>query len=166
MRWLGERLGYRAPEDWYAAKREDFCHNNGGHCLTHYRFSLALAAMDLFPDFAWQEWKFQRVPPGFWQKAKNRRRYVEWLGQRLGIQQLEDWQQVRRSKFCENYGGSLLFLIGTHQDLLRECFPDLDLPNRKKGPEVAGCALPAPAALATSKEAATADVAPLDHPDP
>ncbi|MGA2068396.1 MAG: hypothetical protein ABSG86_25710 [Thermoguttaceae bacterium] len=141
MRWLGKRLGYRGPEDWYAVNREDFVHSGGGECLKHYHGSPALAAMDLFPDFVWQEWKFQRTPVGFWHRAENRRRYVEWLGRRLGIQRPDDWQRVRSVSFLENYGGTLLFLFGSHRDLLRECFPDLDLPDRKAGREVARRAL-------------------------
>jgi hypothetical protein len=36
-------------------------------CLKkHYRGSPVLAAMDLFPNFAWEEWKFQKLFGGFW----------------------------------------------------------------------------------------------------
>ena len=31
------------------------------------------------------EWLLANVPGGFWSKAKNRKRYVRWLGKQLGI---------------------------------------------------------------------------------
>jgi hypothetical protein len=99
MRWLRQRLGCRQPEDWYAVRQEDFVANFGRECIKHYRMSPALAAMDLFPGYAWQEWKFQKTPSGFWHRPENRKRYVQWLGERLGFRRPADWRQVRWQQF-------------------------------------------------------------------
>ena len=126
MRWLGARLGYRRPEDWYAARGKDFRSNFGGYCLTFYHGSPALAAMDLFPKHRWQQWKFPKVPCGFWHQAENRRRYLEWLGRQLGFRRPEDWRRVRWADFTENYGAGLLWYFGSHLDVLRDRWPEID----------------------------------------
>ena len=43
-------------------------------------------------------WLYGPVPPGFWDLAENRLRYVEWLGDQLGFTQLEDWYRVVRQE--------------------------------------------------------------------
>jgi len=133
MRWLAERLGYRKPEDWYASVREDFTRNFGGECVKFYRGSPALAAMDLYPNFPWEEWKFLRVPRGFWYKLENRKRYLQWLGKKLGYKRLEDWYRVRGADFAHNYAGGLLMMYGSAVDLLRDCFPELDWGRQSVG---------------------------------
>jgi hypothetical protein len=34
MRWLGKRLGYKKPEDWYQVSADDFKKNHGGALLS------------------------------------------------------------------------------------------------------------------------------------
>jgi hypothetical protein len=123
MRWLGELLGYHRPEDWYAVQREDFTANSGGECLKHYHGSPALAVMDLFPKHNWQEWRFRRVPSGFWHRRENRQRYLRWLIKRLGVRSLEDWMNVRTVDFANNCGGGLTWMFGSPHKLLRSCPP-------------------------------------------
>lgn len=33
----------------------------------------------------WHEWKFSCVTKGYWKTHSNRRRYLEWLGNKLGF---------------------------------------------------------------------------------
>ncbi len=81
---------------------------------------------DLLAHRNWCEWRFARVPLGFWDSAENRSRYVKWLGTRLGYRTPEDWCYVRRSDFLNNCGGGLLAGLGSYVDLLREGVPELD----------------------------------------
>lgn len=122
MDWLGERIGVRQPDDWYAVTVNDFKAHRGRQFLKLYRNSPLAAVKHLYPDHDWQEWRFARVPFGYWRKAKNRRRYIQWLGEQLGIKKQADWRQVRRSDFLRLCGGGLLeTLHASYFDLLAEC---------------------------------------------
>ena len=126
MRWLGKRLGYRRPDDWYKVKLTDFTENYGRPLVRRYRDSAAATVMAIVPRKRWHEWMFTRVPPGFWDDFDNRKRYIKWLGKRLGYRRTADWAGVRRSDFNGNFGGSLIGMYPAYRDLLKECFPDWD----------------------------------------
>jgi hypothetical protein len=130
--WLGEQLGYGDWTDWYSLKGDDFRRNFGGECLKYYG-SPAAAVKDLFPEHPWCEWKFARVPRAFWRRVENRRRYTHWLGETLGLRRPTDWRRVRARDFKANCGGGLLVVsLRTYRDLVRECFPRLDLDRRRR----------------------------------
>ena len=120
------RLGYRCLDDWYRVKRSDFIKNYGLMLVRCYRSSASAAVTDLIARREWCEWKFTRVPPGFWDSVENRRRYVRWLGKQLGYLRQEDWRQVRWRHFYDNYGGSLIMMCRDVWGLLEECFPQWD----------------------------------------
>lgn len=126
MKWLGQRLGFQCLDDWYGVTRKNFRENSGGMLLRRYRDSVAATVIDLIPRRQWCEWKFTRVPPGFWDHLENRRRYVLWLGKQLGFRCAADWSQVRKRHFDEHCGGSLVGMYHSMGDLLEECFPDWD----------------------------------------
>jgi hypothetical protein len=130
MKWLGGQLGYQRANDWYDIRIEDFKEHKGQSLLSRYHRSPALAVVNLVPNREWHEWKFRRVPYGFWEDPANRQRYVKWLGKRLRIRRLDDWFQVGKEDFQENYGGTLMLMYGSHTEVLRECVPELnDLPQ-------------------------------------
>jgi len=126
MRWLGKRLGYRRLDDWYRVTYWDFTRNHGKTLLRRYRNSPAAAVMALLPRSQWCEWKFTRVPPEFWDRIENRRRYVKWLGGQLGYRRRADWARVRRKDFVAHFGGALIVRYRSCRDLLAECFPQWD----------------------------------------
>lgn len=124
--WLGKRLGYKHPDDWYRLKGDDFKNNHGRMLLRRYRSSVAEVVMDLLPRRNWCEWKFTRVPPGFWNHIENRRRYILWLGKHFRCRRAKDWLRVRCKDFYDHCGGSLVIRYHSHWDLLEECIPEWD----------------------------------------
>ncbi len=111
--WLGSELGYRTREDWYRTTKSDF-NNRGGAGLIQlkYRSSVAQALKDRFPDVEWCEWLLEKVPQRFWHDKRNCRRYLDWLGPRLGFKRREDWYQITSDAFKENAGAGLLQTYG------------------------------------------------------
>ena len=126
MRWLAEVLGIAQPDDWYRVTCKDFFRHSGRELLKLYGNSTAMAVMDLIPRQDWCEWRFHCVPGGFWRKAENRRRYMQWLGKQLNFRRAEDWLRVRRRHFTDHCGGGLLAEFDSHVRLLREYLPQLD----------------------------------------
>ena len=109
MRWLGKQLGYKKKEDWYQISKQDFHRNFGGGMLANfYEDSPQKAVIDFLPGNDWKEWLFRSTPQGFWKKKENRKAYMDWLGEQLGLKSVDDWYGVSRSHFHTNHGGGLL----------------------------------------------------------
>jgi hypothetical protein len=128
LRWLGNRLGFKQPEDWYQLKQRDF-HRNCGEYFVYYQNGSIQAAKDLYPNYPWKEWMFSSVPKGFWGVPENQHRYMAWLGEQLGFKKPEDWRHVRRKDFSNNYGNRLVNRYRTLNNLLRHLLPDFDWDN-------------------------------------
>jgi hypothetical protein len=139
LRWLGKRLGYRRPEDWYAIRFQDFVDHGGRECLKSYHLSPALAVKDLFPGHYWEEWRFPRVSRGFWNRLENRQQYLRWLGKQLGIRRLEDWLHVQGADFVRHCGGGLLHMMGSPYEVLRTSLPPLRETAKGGGRSKAAC---------------------------
>jgi hypothetical protein len=123
MTWLGERLGFKSIADWYSVTFDDFRANYGTQFLKLYNQSPVAAVMDCFPKHAWNEWMFPRVPVGFWDKLANRKRYLRWLGKKLGFKRPQDWHRVRWEDFMANCGGGLLAEYRSCPEVLKGCIP-------------------------------------------
>ncbi len=113
MQWLGEVLGFKKPEDWYKITQKDFDRHKGVRFLSYYQNSPSVAVMDYLPEYEWKEWLFNNAPNNFWNKPDNRRRYMQWLGEKLSFRKPEDWYRVTKKDFESNKGGG--FLAGYYQ---------------------------------------------------
>jgi hypothetical protein len=126
LAWLGERLGYAQPDDWYAVTIHDFHRNHGKGLMPYYQSSPVRAVMDLIPRRDWCEWKFGQIPMGFWDLPENRRRYFRWLGKELGFRSPEDWYRIQLGDIVSRHGSSLRTRFSSFHDLLRDVLPELD----------------------------------------
>lgn len=120
MKWLAEQLNFKKLDDWYQVTRTDFEKHFGNQFMKHYNGSPLAAVLDCFPDHVWFEWKFARVPAGFWKKRINRERYLNWLEEKLQIRNPADWGQIRRADLKNNFGGGLLAMYGSIDKLLKK----------------------------------------------
>jgi len=132
MAWLAEQLGIRAPEDWYAVTRDDFKANAGDQFLKLYNGSPFHAIRAFIPTYPWKEWLFSRVPFHFWHHPENRRRYLRWLGKKLGFTKPADWRGVRLHHFQENGGAGFIARYNSHLDVLEEYLPGIDWAASRK----------------------------------
>lgn len=110
--WLGKQLGFKRFEDWYAIDSRKIKSNYGGGFLSRFDGRPTAAVMSCMPEYEWREWMFSEVPTGFWQDPNNRRRYLEWLGKKLGFKKHEDWYRLGSDDLRANYGYGLLKLFG------------------------------------------------------
>lgn len=73
----------------------------------------------------WYPWLFKKTPNGVWNSQGTVRRYMEWLGDQLGIEGQEGWYHLKPTHLQQHCGGTLLLLYSTNiPRLLQETFPE------------------------------------------
>ena len=109
MSWLGEKLGYKSPEDWHAITTKDFHENKGAGFLSIcYGDSPQKAVREYLPDLPEAPWLFSSVPQHYWHDAENRMSYLKWLGEKLGFRTSSDWFRLSSADFHKKRGRGLL----------------------------------------------------------
>lgn len=74
--------------------------------VNHYG-NMIKALADLRPNHLWTPWMFkeyEKAPRNFWGDPKNQRDYLQWLGPRVGFNTMEDWYNVSKEIFRNNFG--------------------------------------------------------------
>ena len=112
MKWLGEKLGYTKPEDWFGLTQK-LIEANSGVTLLNKKFKgspaeMVMALADQAPEGGWRPWLFGGVPKGFWDEEANQKAYMKWLGEKLGYTKPEDWFGLTKNLIKANRGGWLL----------------------------------------------------------
>jgi hypothetical protein len=67
--------------------------------------NLAKAIMKQYPEHGWEEWKFGRTTPGFWDNLANQKRFFQWFEAKNHIATLDDWYNFSASDVIAE-GGS------------------------------------------------------------
>ncbi len=125
LKWLGKRLGYRRPTDWFGIKRSDFAQNHGYVIVDEWKGDFTRAIRELYPKLECEPWMLKRIPHGsFWDKQPNRRRYLTWLAKRLGIKRPADWYQVRIADLRRHYGKGLIHKLQSVAAIVPDAFPE------------------------------------------
>jgi hypothetical protein len=73
-----------------------------------------------------EAWQYPTVPNGFWKNLENQRRYFDWLGKRIGVENMQDWYKVQKAHFRENSGAGLLasHYNDSIRDALKTVYPE------------------------------------------
>ena len=135
MEWLGKELGYTRMKDWYKITIADFSYNNGSGLLQlKYNSKPQLLMISIFPKYNWLPWKFvSGVPTNYWNNIKNRKIYMEWLGKELGYTCMEDWYEITRIDFINNYGSGMFnsYYNYSLRKLFKSIFPEYQWESSK-----------------------------------
>ncbi|MGA0164699.1 MAG: hypothetical protein ACO3LE_10730, partial [Bdellovibrionota bacterium] len=124
MKWLGKKLGYTEAEHWYGLTQDQIKANRGSTLLSKFQGSsqkIVTALVDKAPEDGWEPWEFKGgVPKGFWNNEANQKKYMTWLGKKLGLSKPEDWYKLTGELIEENEGGGLLQKFnGSPADMVR-----------------------------------------------
>lgn len=92
--WLGQYLGIKSPDEWLNVDTITIANHGGAKLLKLYGNSLSKALHTLFPHFPWKQNDTTTVN-GFWHDMHHQRNYFKWLGEKLGVNKLEDWYNVK-----------------------------------------------------------------------
>lgn len=97
--YTGTSLGVSKLDDWYGIRKADFVRAGGSTVLVnHFGGSLMEALKFVYPAHQWHPWRRDTVPKSFWTKKENVHQFLEWLGNQVGIQKLEDWYSVTKNQ--------------------------------------------------------------------
>jgi hypothetical protein len=106
--WFGRQLGFRRVEDWYTISYDAIARRHGVRLLRKFGDSPIAVVRDSYPEYDWKEWLFPRPPQRFWADRRNRRGYLDWLGEQLGFTNPDDWQRLRAVDINTHRGQGLL----------------------------------------------------------
>jgi len=121
---LGEKMGFQKLDDWYKVSSKDL-EQNGAQLITALYGSLPKLLETIYPQHNWISWKFNKVPNGYWNNQENRKKYVDWLGNQLRINKMDDWYGVTSFDFKKNGGSALVCgIYGSPFRLLQEVYPE------------------------------------------
>lgn len=126
VQWLGAQQGYFKYEDWYNVSTSVFDNNYGGGLLKSvYNGSAFLLLQDVYQEYRWFEWMFKHTPTGTWCNKTTVMRYMSWLGNRIGVTELDEWYKVSKQVFNDNYGSGLISKFnGSPLALLSYVYPE------------------------------------------
>jgi hypothetical protein len=95
IQWLSQELLIRYPEQWYGINAITLQRNYYGESLMRrYGDSIVKLMIDLFPEYDWHPWRFEKVPVDFWKSKENVKNYTEWLSNQLNILHWTDWSGI------------------------------------------------------------------------
>jgi hypothetical protein len=52
-----------------------------------------------YPDYEWLPWKFAKAPGHVLEDNANKRKFLDWAGQQLGVKEFNDWNKVSDKVF-------------------------------------------------------------------
>ncbi|MDA7461524.1 hypothetical protein N8914_05905, partial [Planktomarina temperata] len=121
---LTHRAGFNSVEDWYRKKRDVPDIINLISWLKKSDITLLDFLNDLYSDTTFEWWRLKQAPEGTLKDNKRIKQYLEWLENKLGYKEPEDWYQINANDFKANYGGSLL-AYHPMMDLVKILHPSL-----------------------------------------
>jgi hypothetical protein len=125
VNYLSETLNYTKKEDFYNLTNQIISDNYGGGLLMKYNGSPFLFLKKIFPEYNWLGWKFQTTPYHFW-NSETEKQYVNWLGEKCGYKNIDDWYKISRKILIDNHGGGYILkkYKGSPSLFIKTMFPE------------------------------------------
>jgi len=127
LTWLFDELGFQDIEDWYQLENRVLNSNYGAGMHRRFNGSPLQMLRYFYPENDWMEFRFSAAPKGHWNHHKNLVRYMDWLGDILGFDEIEDWYRIDRDDFVNNHGNApLTYYGGSPSGVVAVAFPEYD----------------------------------------
>ena len=101
---LFKEKNFSSPKDWYLVCSKDF----DKKILKKYSNSFIKLLQTVYPEYDLKAWLFKRVPKGMWEDKIIQQNFCDWLLQKLGYKNIEDWYKVSQKDFLKHKGRQLL----------------------------------------------------------
>ena len=77
----------------FPSNSKDLVTHGAGQLLQRYKHRHILLST-FFPEQEWLPWKFDKCPSNFWENVNNQRKFLDWAGKELKINEMSDWYNV------------------------------------------------------------------------
>lgn len=126
--YLGNKLDYTKPEDWYKISTNAIKEFGGsGFIGKYYEGSAIQIVKAVFPDYDYKDWLFTYAPQGYWTNINNVKLYMTWLYEKKGFTNMEDWYKLRESDLFQYSGRGLYARYNcTILYILQAVYPDYE----------------------------------------
>lgn len=64
-----------------------------------YKGSPYLLLSSVFPEYEWLPWKFAQCPKNYWNDDVNKKKFLDWAGKQLGVNEISDWNKITTKVF-------------------------------------------------------------------
>jgi hypothetical protein len=107
---VAKALGIKRKTAWYNVTVEQFQNAGGSGLLSRYGRSVRKTVMNLYPDHSWEAWRFSNALSRVLASKDPLaiKQYLDHLGKRLGISNLDSWYRVSRSQLISEKAFSLI----------------------------------------------------------
>lgn len=123
--WIGEQFGLETQEDWYKMTGKRIYDISTGFFHNYYTGSLVVALRTIYSQYQWNPLRFAKVPHYSWSQQNNQRELFDWLGEQLGVCNLDDWYKVSCSQVAAVAGGLFShYFHGSLISALRSVYPE------------------------------------------
>ena len=125
-KYLGIKLGYTRPEDWYNISQNVIKDFGGCFLNLYYEGSVIRFVKAMNTEYDYKEWLFRtKTSNGYWNHVKNVKIYLEWLYLILGYTKDEDWYKLRQDDLFKYHGrGLYMNYNGCILSILKSAYPD------------------------------------------
>jgi len=88
---LAPTLGFppSSLSSWYSISNKTLLENGASSLLSKYNNSLSKLLENVYPEMKWDPLKFASLSRGYWNKMENQRKFLDELGQKLGVDKKE-----------------------------------------------------------------------------
>lgn len=93
--WFAHQKGMRTKEEWYDVQPMQINSMGGERVLECYGGNMGKALAAVYKEHPWELWRFGNIPHGYWDDTSTHKLYFDWLGNKMGVNQLDDWYRVK-----------------------------------------------------------------------
>lgn len=119
---------------------EDIKNIGGDSFLRAHNSSIVRALLSIYPNHDWSLWKFKsKVPLELWKVHSHQKRYLDYIGEKLGIVNQSEWKSVSANRLSNMNGRPLMKIFKTVDNAVDAVYgrQNLPAPNLayRSGPE-------------------------------
>jgi hypothetical protein len=83
----------------------------------------------VFPEYTWHPWLFTMTPKETWMSVRNRRNYFDWLADKLGMETIEEFYQLKWESVEATGGAGMVntYYNGVLSDAILDSYPECSL---------------------------------------
>jgi hypothetical protein len=95
-------FGIKKQEDWYALNESSVSALIGDEPFRSCKNGLIELLRKAYPEYEWHPWLAPSLPPRYFKKSKNQRKYMNWIAEELCIDCQEEWYHVSIQQFIKH----------------------------------------------------------------